>query len=67
MLHVKVLDIKKEKIEISKAEQFISSSKFGASIFFSGTVRDINENKKVTGITYDSHDELVIKSFEEIY
>ena len=67
MLHVKVLDIKKEKIEISKAEQFISSSKFGASIFFSGTVRDVNENKKVTGITYDSHDELVIKSFEEIY
>ena len=67
MLHAKVLDIKKEKIEISKAEKFISSSKFGASIFFSGTVRDVNENKKVTGITYDSHDELVIKSFEEIY
>ena len=67
MFHAKVLDIKKEKIEISKAEQFISSSKFGASIFFSGTVRDVNENKKVTGITYDSHDELVIKSFEEIY
>ena len=67
MLHAKVLDIKKEKIEISKAEQFIGSSKFGASIFFSGTVRDVNENKKVTGITYDSHDELVIKSFEEIY
>ena len=35
--------------------------------FFIGTVRDINENKKVTGITYDSHDALVIKSFEEIY
>ena len=67
MLHAKIIDIKKEKIEISKAEQFISSSKFGASIIFVGTVRDINENKKVTGITYDSHDELVVKSFEEIY
>ena len=67
MLHAKIIDIKKEKIEISKAEQFISSSKFGASIIFTGTVRDVNENKKVTGITYDSHDELVIKSFEEIY
>ena len=67
MLHAKVIEIKKEKIEISKAEQFIGSSKFCASIFFSGTVRDVNENKKVTGITYDSHDELVIKSFEEIY
>ena len=67
MLHTRVIDIKKKKINISSAEKFISSSKFGASIFFTGTVRDINENKKVTGITYDSHDELVIKSFEEIY
>ena len=67
MLHVKVIDLKKEKIEISNAEEFISSSKFGASLFFTGTVRDANENKKVTGITYDSHDTLVIKSFEDIY
>jgi len=67
MLHTKVIDIKKEKIKISSAESFIASSKFGASIFFTGTVRDINENKKVTSMTYDSHDELVIKSFEKIY
>ena len=67
MLHAKIVDTKFEKIEISKAEQFISSSKFGASIFFTGTVRETNKNKKVTGITYDSHDDLVIKSFEEIY
>jgi molybdopterin synthase catalytic subunit/adenylyltransferase/sulfurtransferase len=67
MLHTKIIDIKKEKIKISTAEIFIASSKFGASIFFTGTVRNINENKKVTGMTYDSHDKLVIKSFEEIY
>ena len=67
MLHTKIIDIKKEKIKISTAESFIVSSKFGASIFFTGTVRNINENKKVSGMTYDSHDELVIKSFEEIY
>ena len=67
MLHTKIIDTEKEKIKISKAEKFISSSKFGASIFFVGTVREINENKKVTGITYDSHDEMVVKSFKEIY
>ena len=67
MLHIKIIDIKKEKIKISAAETFIASSKFGASIFFTGTIRNINENKKVTGMTYDSHDKLVIKSFEEIY
>ena len=67
MLHAKIVDIKNDRISITSAENFISSSKFGASIFFIGTVRDVNENKKVTGITYDAHDEMVIKSFEEIY
>jgi len=67
MLHTKILNLKEKKIEIKKAKDFISSSNFGASIFFTGTVRSINENKKVTGITYDVHDDLVIKSFEEIY
>ena len=67
MLHKKIIDIKKEKIITSKAENFIKSSSYGASIIFTGTVRNINENKEVTGITYDSHDELVLKSFEEIY
>ena len=67
MLHTKIIDLKKEKIEVKKAEDFVSSSKFGASLIFKGTVRENNENKKVTGITYDSHDEMVIKSFEEIY
>ena len=67
MLHTKIVDSKKERILTSNAEKFIKNSKFGASIYFLGTVRNINENKTVTGITYDSHDEMVIKSFEEIY
>ena len=67
MLHVKIIDLKKEKIEVNKAEEFIYSSKFGASLILKGTVRETNENKKVLGITYDSHDAMVIKSFEEIY
>jgi molybdopterin synthase catalytic subunit len=67
MLHTKVIDIKKKKLLITEAESFISSSDFGASIFFSGTVRSQNDNKSVIGITYDSHDALVIKSFEKIY
>ena len=67
MLHTKIIDSKKDKILTSNAEKFIKDSKFGASIYFLGTVRNINDNKKVTGITYDSHDGMVIKSFEEIY
>ena len=67
MLHTKIVDSKKEKILTLNAEKFIKNSKFGASIYFFGTVRNINDNKTVTGISYDSHDEMVIKSFEEIY
>ena len=67
MLHTKIIDSNKDKILISKADEFIKSSLFGASIYFLGTVRNINKNKKVTGITYDVHDEMVLKSFTEIY
>jgi len=67
MFHAKIIDLTKERIRPEDAEEFISSSKFGASIVFYGTVRENNENKKVTGITYDAHNEMVIKSFKEIY
>ena len=67
MLHTKIVDSKDNKLLISDAEKFVSFAEFGASIFFTGTVRNINNNKSVIGITYDSHDALVVKSFEEIY
>ena len=67
MLHTKIINSKDNKLTISKAENFIATSEFGASIFFTGTVRIQNNNQIVTGITYDSHDEMVIKSFKEIY
>ena len=67
MLHIKIKDNKENKIKTSEAEAFIKSSSYGASIIFNGTVRNINEDKEVVGMTYDTHDELVLKSFEEIY
>ena len=67
MLHARVIDIIEKKLTLSEAEKFVSSSDFGASIYFTGTVRNQNNNKNVIGITYDSHDELVLKSFKEIY
>ena len=67
MLHAKIIDAKEKKLSIIEAENFISSHDYGASIFFTGTVRNQNDNKSVIGITYDSHDALVINSFQEIY
>jgi len=65
MFHCEV--VKAEDISIEKAQKFIESHKCGASLFFIGTVRDHNDDKTVTGITYDSHDSMVKKSFKEIY
>ena len=45
MLHAKIVDIKEKKISLSDAEKFISSNTYGASIFFTGTVRDQNNDK----------------------
>jgi len=67
MLHTDIVDSKIKKLSLIDAEKFIASNDFGASLIFSGTVRNQNNNKSVLGITYDSHDALVIKSFEEIY
>ena len=65
MFHCEVVEVK--KISLDRAQKFIESYKCGASLFFIGTVRDHNNEKEVTGITYDSHDAMVKKSFEEIY
>ena len=67
MFQGRIIDTKLRKLSIQDAQKFIASSDFGASIFFSGTVRNQNDNKSVIGITYDTHDALVIQSFEEIY
>jgi len=67
MLHAEIIDTKEKKLSIIEAENFISSHDYGASIFFTGTVRNQNDNKCVIGITYDSHDALVKNSFNEIY
>ena len=48
MLHAKIIDIEKNKIKTSEAEAFIKSSTYGASIIFTGNVRNINENKEVS-------------------
>ena len=67
MFHGKVIDASTGIISLDKAQEFITSEKCGASLFFIGTVRNHNNNKNVTGITYDSHDAIVEKSFKEIF
>ena len=64
--HTSLIKTEEEKISSDKAKKFIASEKNGAETIFVGKVRNENEGKKVIGVTYDVHDEVVIKSFKSI-
>jgi len=65
-VHAALIKIEEQKISSEKAKKFIASEKNGAESIFIGKVRNENSGKKVTGVTYDSHDQAAIKSFESI-
>ena len=65
-LHTALVKIEEGKISSKKAKKFIASEKNGAESIFVGKVRNENDGKKVAAVTYDSHDQAVIKSFHSI-
>ena len=65
-IHTAVVDTKDQKILKEKAIKFIYSESNGAETIFIGRVRNENSGKKVTAVTYDAHDQAVLKSFEMI-
>ena len=65
-IHTALIKTEKERISSEKAKKFIFSEKNGAESIFVGRVRNENSGQKVNGVTYDSHDQAVIKSFQLI-
>ena len=65
-LHTALVKTEEEKISSEKAKKFIFSEENGAESIFIGRVRKQNSGKKVTAVTYDTHDQVVIKSFQSI-
>ena len=65
-LHTALVKTEEGKISSEKARKFISSEKNGAETIFIGRVRNENSGKKVTAVTYDAHDQAVLKSFQSI-
>ena len=65
-LHTALVKIEEEEISSKKAKEFIFSEKNGAETIFIGRVRNENNNKKVIAVTYDVHEQAVIKSFHLI-
>ena len=65
-LHTTLVNTEKKKISSGEAKKFIFSEQNGAESIFIGRVRNENSGKKVTAVTYDAHNQAVIKSFESI-
>ena len=65
-LHTAIVKAEEDKISWEKAKDFILSENNGAESFFVGRVRNENNDKKVTAVTYDVHDKAAIKSFQSI-
>ena len=58
-LHTAIVKAEEDKISLEKAKEFIISKKNGAESIFIGRVRNENSGKKVTAVTYDTHDQAV--------
>ena len=65
-LHAALVKVEEEKISSENAKKFIASERNGAESIFIGKVRNENDGKKVLAVTYDAHDQAVIKSFQLI-
>ena len=65
-IHTAVVNTKDQKILKEKAIKFISAVSNGAETIFIGRVRNENSGKKVTAVTYDAHNQMVLKSFKSI-
>ena len=65
-LHTAIVKTEEEKISSEEAKKFILSEQNGAESIFVGRVRNKNSGKKVIAVTYDVHDQAVIKSFQSI-
>ena len=64
--HTALVNAEDEKISSEKARKFVASDKNGAESVFIGRVRNENTGKEVTAVSYDAHDQAVIKSFKSI-
>ena len=65
-VHTALVKTEGQKISLENAKKFIYSGAQGAESIFIGRVRNENSGKKVTAVTYDAHDQAVIKSFKLI-
>ncbi len=61
-----IVDVAHDRIDPAVALEFVSDPGFGGLSLFVGRVRDHNQGRAVTGISYDVFDKLALVGFDEI-
>ncbi len=61
-----MISITEKPIDVNKLLDYVSDQSSGASVFFTGTVRDHNEQDKVSKLHYEAYQEMAEKILQEI-
>lgn len=61
-----VVDIADARLDPAAAIDFVSDPGFGGIAVFVGRVRDLNQGRAVTGVSYDLFDALALRGFDAI-
>ena len=65
-VEVKLITITENQIDVNKLLDYVSDQSSGASVLFTGTVRDHNEEDKVSKLHYEVYQEMAEKILQEI-
>ncbi len=61
-----MISITEKPIDVDKLLDYVSDQSSGASVLFTGTVRDHNEQDKVSKLHYEAYQEMAVKILQEI-
>ena len=61
-----MITITEKPIDVDKLLDYVSDQSSGASVLFTGTVRDHNEQDKVSKLHYETYQEMAEKILQEI-
>jgi len=61
-----LITITEKPIDVNKLLDYVSVQSSGASVLFTGTVRDHNEQDKVSKLHYEAYPEMAVKILQEI-
>ncbi len=65
-MEVKLITITDKPIDVDKLLDYVSDQSSGASVLFTGTIRDHNEQDKVSKLHYEAYQEMAVKILQEI-